>query len=448
MDADRKDQEVLIPTPYDSESIKSYSYNSDAIITRCFYRIYIMLLDIEDPDIKYDISADVMSMHYNAKYIFNNMPTMQISVITDENALFILKERYDTVKIIMTISMVEQVATGSGVDLFSPTEEVIHNGIELKLVSPVTCNIPPPKTLRFKTTSNIKEKDRAFVMDLVPKNALDNSQIMMNRSYSGISGGDALAIFGSNHFKLPVYMQIPHNTSIPSNVFVPPMRLNQAVQYMQDKYNIYRNGILFFNDINQTWIMDPKDRVDESSKFTTLILESMDPKIPESKANGTYKDENNIYIRSSVSPYMDNAANELVNTLGTVIKSVGSSQSSRFFNKIIETGIGVKNSKKISYMLNSSSIVDQASEFVRSQVNSQSNVIFKATQYDIRDITLEKLYKLVLFRNDVNPDGASTYNISELISSFDRVSTNANAAGSASNIFTIKSSFVLQKEKI
>ena len=438
MDADRDNSTKIQATGFTPDHNLPVDYDQKPKLSQYFYKFSLMLLDSSDPEIQYDISNDVMNVAYNSKYIERNMPTIQIAVTTDDNALYLLSHNYDTVEVVLNLTLIKQITGNkSSIMKFEPTETTVFNGVKLKLVEPVQCRDTVPNKLESKFNKDAQERDKSFILDLVPLGALRNSQVMMNRAYNNVSAGDALAIFGSNNFKTPMYMQVPHIHNIHGNIFVPPMRLNQAVKYLQDKYGIYNNGILFFNDVNRTWIMDPKDRVDENAKYSTVVLESMNDKVPENEANGVHKDDKNTYIRSSIEPVISQDSNMLVNTVGTVMKVMGSSQAQRFFHDVISTGIETKLSSKITYMLNPNSVSKYANDFLRDQSNSQFMMVFKATQFDIRDISLNKLYRLVMFR-DSKPAPYS-YNLVETKYIFEKVNDSMN-------IYTIKADMLFNKE--
>lgn len=116
----------------------------------------------------------------------------------------------------------------------------------------------------------------------------------------------------SNVYNKDAYIQQADNLTRYTNVIVPPMNLNNALNYLSDKYGIYNGTINKFFDANCVYIYDITNNSIQDKSYTINVLTSKQN--TDSEIYSTYRMDDNenvtLYTRTSPSVIFNTNVND------------------------------------------------------------------------------------------------------------------------------------------
>lgn len=186
---------------------------------------------------------------------------------------------------------------------------------------------------------NFKNYTKEYQFFLWKEDDLYNLRTPVNAVYSGVTLGDAAAgILSSNGFK-NILMAPPDNTNSFGQLIVPPQNMMNVFSYLQKQYGMYDTDVIFFSDINRTYVIDKSGecKAYEENEYQKMIFSVVRSDSEDAQSVGsctidlkkeyhTKIDIANIMVRSlasvhdiikgNVNRYIDSRNNEITTVSG------------------------------------------------------------------------------------------------------------------------------------
>ena len=392
------------------------------------YKVNITVIHLKDEKKNQDLTNYISDIGLFFKYIDFNMPVAKIILTTNRAIATLLKEEYLNMvfNLTLSISKEEKDSTNPMVSnsaIYTP----IFTSQKLVIINePISA--PAPKTTQLNGNYKDSLLNSTVSFELFPSNAIENQKELVNDSFGGCSVVDAMASILGEKIHNKVFMQTPHNTKKFSSMFIPPLGLNKAFAFIQDKYSIYNNGLLFFHDFGEkTWITDRFDRFEGVPKQeNTVIFEIYSTQSASHTTNGCYynKDTKQWHVRTQTEPLvMDlSSQNAILEGEEFVIQGTSPEEYSYSQKVVSKNSAKAKETGKVTKrttIANSSSAKSSATNVVNSLDSSSRYVSFTISKINPLIFSPIKAYKLAYFNG--NKADTRTYVLSDVTMLFTKI---------------------------
>ena len=379
-------------------------------LKRYVYRLEISIVHLKDATKNIiNFGQYITDIGIFKHYVEYNLPILKMHLVTDKKIMSLIKTDANYLVFNFNMYIHEEITSTKSYQHYSDTYTQVIKDEKFIMVSAPNSSPNPGQPI-----TNPPESDKMWnfhmQLELFPLNGIENSKEMINRVYPSTTVGSALIATFSNYLHSKLYMQTPHNTKSYHNIFIPPMRLNALVAYIQKHYGIYNNGILYFHDFaNKTWLMDRFDRFEKIEKCkNTVVFEIYSPQASSPQVNGTFinKDTKNTHIRTQVEPSYRELGNEQSVLLGEEFHVTGTSQEEYCYTTVVKSKVKTTNSElgrktTVNYAPGIGANKMQATEQV-TNLDSQTTTLFMTlAKIDPTLFNPVYLYKLVYFRQNL-----------------------------------------------
>ena len=392
------------------------------------YKINLTLIHLKDEKKNQDITNYISDVGLFFKYIEFNMPVAKIILTTNRAIATLIKEEYLNMIFNLTLSISKEERDSNNTMVSnSPIFVPIFTGQKLVVINePVSA--PAPKTSQLNGNYKDSLLNSTVSFELFPDNAIENQKELVNDSFGSCSVVDAMASILGEKIHNKVFMQTPHNTKKYNSIFIPPLGLNKAFSFIQEKYSIYNNGLLFFHDFGEkTWVTDRFDRFEGVPKQeNTIIFEIYSTQSPSNAANGCYynKDTKQWHVRTQTEPLIIDLSSQNAIMEGEEFVIQGTSPEEYSYSQTVKSKNSAKASEtgkvtKRTTIANSSSAKTNATNQINSLDSNSRYVSFTISKINPIIFSPIKAYKLAYF-NNTKADNR-TYVLSDVTMIFNKI---------------------------
>jgi len=236
-----------------SETIASL-FKPEEDIVKTGYKIDIDYVPNGEEPINLNLS--LVSLRIVNEYEINMLPIVTLSVAVADPMLATIRDSYHEARITIAITI-------NPVDLdnrmFSSMGDQYLKTTSFKIMDldlPMKDDEFNEKEDTNKESGSNYTETNMVEFDLFAVPHLEMTKKLINRSYKDSDLEQALGCIFTSNAKLPVIMAKPHNSKSYEGIIIPPLNLKNAVYHLQNTYGIYKNGIRFFFDLNNIYLLD------------------------------------------------------------------------------------------------------------------------------------------------------------------------------------------------
>ena len=275
---------------------------------------------------------------------------------------------------------------------------------------------PSEDNAKSGPTSTSKNESLTIVkMNLIDRDAFKSNKVLFNFVGSKVKVGDVLqyGISKCSEGK-NIIVGKPDNTKEYEQILIPPMNFPEMIKYLDQKYGIYKNGIIYFTSVTDLIISDRVEKAKSKKDLVTkikFIFRSQEINGPDSGMyRSTYVERDTAVVFLNTRPKIAIRDMTLKEISGENITVASKDETYE-----LQGGGGVKSNLpgKEKYFWSTSTRQDLGSA-LSMDINESVETISMVCEnsdfmiFDIaKDITLE-------FDYDVNRDYTGTYRFSEV----------------------------------
>lgn len=195
-----------------------------------------------------------------AKDFKNNiLPVVNLKISLSEKDYYFILDNKNHVKILLKIYAYLVDDKTSLEDYLSKKIPYMKNKIMDIVFRPYFDDVTPytEKDINEDKDSLQNERSdfRILNMYLYSEDNLEKNKIDINFSLNNCSPFDAL-IYACNKTNVKdLIIKEPDNLENYRQIICPPLKLKQSIEFIQNNYGIYKQGLLFFQDFNRTYIL-------------------------------------------------------------------------------------------------------------------------------------------------------------------------------------------------
>lgn len=297
-----------------------------------------------------------------------------------------------------------------------------------------------------KNTNNLSDvPDQYLSLEFFKLSHVKSSNTLINRCYTGREAGIAALGILSLQADQSVMMQVPHNGKQYNHILIPPNNMNQSINHIQQKYQIYQNDITLYHDFWTTWLMDYEERdcpppgnyIYSDYQDMTIEVVSETTAVPETE--GVIRDDI-LKIRTINNPMVINVGDGNKQVSGQNFFMTTFNNEERVTIERFNSGQDSLIEKEV-YLQNASA--ENMISGIKSRINtSDVQVEVYLSRCDFRIFTPERKVNIVVDSSNNTLDiPAGKYLIDKSVYAFKRVDFNAS-------IFTLNTTLMLTRQKI
>ena len=339
------------------------------------YRISITYQHITNKDEKGDLGAYITDVGIFNRYITGFMPIIKVNMVTNQRISKLITSSPELIDFFIRIEAAEDTgAKKSSVQNYSKIFKEILPIQKLCLI-----NKPNKAPLESSATDKYKSQllNYSLELEFFLKYAVMNAREMVNFSYTNTNMSQVVPNVLAKFLHNKVYMQNPSMATKHANVFVPPMRFNRAIEYLQKQYGIFATGMLFYHDFcENSWLIDRFDRFTGAKQYPTffnfvtpdfactnkVIIEVYSKQASAAETNGIFvhPDTKDIHIRTQQYPNIDDSSGYINEKHGEKFVIYGATNDERYYSKVVQSKVPSKSKEagkkeKVTYIYSSTS---------------------------------------------------------------------------------------------
>lgn len=235
-------------------------------------------------------------------------------------------------------------------------------------------------------SSDITDMYTVYDFFLFKDSDLDNGKKIVNAVLSNTNVANALTYAISTSGMSKVLMGLPNNVKIYPELFIPPMSLIKAINYINDVYGIYNQGMLLFFDTPRMYLINKRGRtsVYARDEFTDVHVFCYNSSNENTLAGGSYKD-------TSTHTYLINVSRSNIDMKTTsIIEDQIDSTNTISVNP--ETGEQIMISPDVMYR----------GDAVEKVLINRFNNPYIEKEYEIRKMEMDSIIETVFFGVDMD----------------------------------------------
>lgn len=392
------------------------------------YKINLTIIHIKDPKKNQDLTNYISDIGLFFKYIDFNMPVAKIILTGNRAIATLLREEYLNLIFNLSLSISkEERDSNNPMVSNSPIYTPIFTNQKLVVINePITA--PAPKTSQLNGNYKDSLLNSTVSFELFPSNAVENQKELVNESFGSCSVVDAMTSILAEKIHNKVFMQTPHNSKKFNSMFIPPLGLNKAFTFIQEKYSIYHNGLLFFHDFGErTWITDRFDRFEGVPKQeNTVIFEIYSTQSASTSTNGCFfnKDTKQWHVRTQTEPLVMDLSSQNAILEGEEFVIQGTSPEEYTYSQTVKSKNTAKTNEtgkviKRTTIANGSSAKSAATTAIDLLDSNSRYVSFTISKINPIIFSPIKAYKLAYFNG--NKADPRTYVLSDVTMIFNKI---------------------------
>jgi hypothetical protein len=400
------------PTPEDIEKAVAYGYSFDL-------RTNLSVLS-DDPT---DLNPYLIGVSIESNYEKAVFPVVRVVLSLPKAIAFAIQDDYRNLEFFLTIE--RQVSGDPSSSEVSKKEVVIKKKV-FRTIAPSSVEYSEDKDDSDPGSENRLKSDMPLLLVLFEEECLGSRKDLHNDVFKNSTVGEVINILLGRTFKNKIVTVVkPDNTSVYENIFIPPMDLPSALEYLQRFYGIYERGIQFFFGTDNVYI-SPRGKcsVAPVGFYSNTLMRVFNKGQAGADAvyglKSTFKDEENgLYVAFFPSPpsvmINDSSIKEIIGKDLIVASDSG--------QRITELGGGIEDNStaKTRYIWTGSSSkyaaddiafsVNQCVEYVLGVIPNTDITLF----FPLMNVTLRYTYK-------INIEVSGNYRFGNILHTFVRIS--------------------------
>lgn len=320
-----------------------------------------------------NVSDYITNIMVRKKFFSDSFPLFVVDLRTTE--VIRDKIRDNDCKLNVKIMYFNSELTGSTVEQ-TDSEEVSPEGIVLEANIRIY-DKPFSTTVAKKdetvTDGETQSEAAPFVYYRVagiPDEILTKNEGNVNNIFSDAEPVDALVYLLTSSGIENIKLQESDNKMIYNNIIVPPVSLIPAINFLQETYSIYNNGLSIFLDTDMTYCYSPlSDNRPESNRVEVSLLSVDATGETQSLQKPNFdSSNNNVKVSLKAVPEFSTGGKLSLHSIGseTVFYSYDD-----FFNVVERQTSTEESFKKIRYLWNDSGRQDQENDIVTAANSSE-----------------------------------------------------------------------------
>jgi hypothetical protein len=391
--------------------------------------LYMIHPDLDEP---YPLTNFLNQMSIIFNYKDNQVPYIVTAITVDRKILNMIQQDYNE-KITFTLEIFKKKVLEY--DIFDEPQSV-YGKMVLKCLDP---DSNEPLEDQNTENGNPLEQIRTSLV-LFDQRHLICTKKNLNRIYHDTTIKDIISMIASNYNPFKPIINLPDNTKLYENVYIPSMPPLKAIDFLSTTYGIYKKGHKHFLDFNHCYIMDATKfsrKVLDGEEYDTLYVEALDVKeSAQQYRESFYKDdENQVYrMRTSVdSVTMINTYVQSRDIFGDDVNCIMSSDDSHIINLGGVAGGTLPNPlgrrKKIYYSPVSNEFAFESRLREVNESAERTEIGFE--NIDIGKVSLEKKISLN-YTSELNKEFKGIYRIDKVVHILKKSGEVANTFSSVS----------------
>jgi hypothetical protein len=249
---------------------------------RYVYRVELGIYYKDAQDVV-DLTEYVLACNIINNYDVNVLPYFKMEMMLTKNTYNDLIKFYREAKAIIKVY---KYMSNNG-----NTPDIIPD----KVVPVLACSIidiqGQPIPGGADSTTDTQTANLPVVIYLFLESHLKATKTVINKVFRKATLEKAVGQISTMNSAFPILMVKPDNTKNYEQIIIPPYTIRRAMDYLQSKYGIYKNGLRFFYGFKYLYIMSRTNSVCPSDDYKEVVIECLDAKNSESLySDGCFSD--------------------------------------------------------------------------------------------------------------------------------------------------------------
>lgn len=387
------------------------------------YEVLISVI-FEGADKPIDLTRHTVQILLVNQFDEDIMPYIECKMALPRDIMYKMQEGYRKAKFVLNLASIAK----DGED---------EDPLPHKILSSEVCTA---LDIDNSPISGEEEKDEGFVSDhpitlyLFSQDHLKMSKSLNNRVYKETTIEKAIGcLFTKQSGKRQVLMNTPDNTQTYEQIFIPPTNLKNSIEWLQQQYGIYKNGLRLFFGFDYTWLLDRETERDchpkpypDDGYWKTVHIEVIDQVEDRPHDNdGSWDDfEAKLHrIRTSSQPVFEYAPTNNQELEGEHIQFASYSHQTQSEIDCTDGKFGDTSNdpskEKEKYYWNKMSHNFSSAEFMKRLKETRKVITLSLPNVNYEYLTLDRRFYLA-FSNPDSKKYEGDYRLSGLIVAFER----------------------------